>query len=145
MTPQTPYVPGVQPEEPFTLQQMARPGTPKRRRVWPLVVIVAVLVLVGAGTAVYALTRDEPAAAVDKTAALIAACREVALKDLKSPATAVFSGEKPVEFGDRFYYIEGVVDSQNSFGATVRTNYRCKAEAVGDGWSVVRVEFSTRA
>lgn len=124
-------------EQPFTLQQMA----PKKRRWIPFVIAGLVVALAAGGYAAYALTRPEPVAE-DRTAVLIAACQEVAKKQLKAPATARFSEEKPVDLGDRFYYIDGVVDAQNSFGATVRNKYLCKAESKDGAWTVIRVELS---
>jgi hypothetical protein len=99
------------------------------------------LALVGVSVGAYAMTRPERVAE-DKTATLIEQCRAEAKKSLKAPATAQFSEERPVELGDRFYYIDGSVDAQNGFGALVRSKYRCKAESTASGWSVVRVEFS---
>lgn len=115
---------------------------PKRkRRLWPLLVIGAVLLLGGAGLAVYLANRPEPAV-TDKTGALITACQAEVRKHLRAPATAQFSGEKPVDLGDRFTYIDGNVDAQNGFGALIRNAYRCKAEPAGDGWTVIRVDVS---
>lgn len=126
-------------EQPFALQQMA---PPKRRRWLPFALAGGlVLALAGGGYAAYAMTRPEPVVE-DRNAALVSACQTEAKKKLKSPATAQFSDEKPVELGDRFYYIDGVVDAQNGFGATVRNKYRCKAESKEGTWSVIRVEFS---
>ncbi|MCI2228448.1 SH3 domain-containing protein [Polaribacter sp. MSW13] len=53
---------------------------------------------------------------------------ESVLKLLKSPSTADFGlwDEKAIKWNDGEYYgytIKGYVDSQNGFGATIRTNY----------------------
>jgi hypothetical protein len=64
-------------------------------------------------------------------------------KVLKAPSTAsyggVFSGdfqsyEKVVsDLGDRKYHVRAWVDSQNSFGATIRTHFTCDLHDSGDG------------
>lgn len=49
-------------------------------------------------------------------------------KELKSPSTAKFADFSKIKFRDNkdgTYIIESYVDSQNSFGATVRTKFRC--------------------
>lgn len=54
-------------------------------------------------------------------------CRETLKKALTSPATADFpfwGPDSSIPFGDRVTIVDHV-DSQNSFGALVRTNYRC--------------------
>lgn len=51
------------------------------------------------------------------------------IKDrLKSPATAEFGGgvEGVMQSNDTTFTVIGTVDSQNSFGAILRSNYSCK-------------------
>jgi len=139
----TPHVSGrheAPAEAPFKLEQMA----PRRRRIWPLVTL-AVLLTLGGGSvaAVYALTRPSETNTTEAGyIELVGACRTEVTRQLKAPATARFSNERAVELGDRFHYIDGSVDAQNSFGALVRSSYRCKAETSGDGWSVIRVDVA---
>ena len=140
VTPQTPYVSGPSsppiPEVPFTLAEMA----PKRRRVWPLVVIAVVLLagLVGAG---FALTRDDEPAPVDSTQTLVSDCRDAARAKLKTPSTAQFPGGERVTQTGNTIEIVGPVDAQNGFGAMLRGQYRCVATRQGDAWSVYSVEL----
>lgn len=67
-------------------------------------------------------------APADRSAEAKWACEEFVKKQLKAPATAKFSGEaaakaaKPV--GDE-YIASGSVDSQNSFGALLRSTFSC--------------------
>lgn len=63
-------------------------------------------------------------------------------KRLKSPSTAEFPGlfdkaDHIKELGNDEYKINSWVDSQNGFGATIRTNFKCKIIFEGDK---VRVE-----
>lgn len=58
-------------------------------------------------------------------------------KSLKSPSSASFAGlsEKPnhVKYiGNDTYLITSYVDSQNGFGAMIRSNYTCKIQFKGD-------------
>lgn len=48
--------------------------------------------------------------------------------NLKSPASAEFEGGKEVvtKINDSTFVVVGAVDSQNSFGAMLRSNYSCK-------------------
>lgn len=54
--------------------------------------------------------------------------KEYVLKDLKSPSTAKFADIMDVRYKDNkdnSYTLESWVDSQNSYGATLRTKFRC--------------------
>jgi hypothetical protein len=52
---------------------------------------------------------------------------------LKAPATAKFSGDTVV-FDGTAYQVTGSVDSQNSFGALVRSSFTCTVHSSGDTW-----------
>jgi hypothetical protein len=67
------------------------------------------------------------------------------MKDrLKAPATAQFQdvSEADVNYlGDGTYWVLSHVDSQNSFGAMLRTQFRCKVKDIGgDKWSLLELE-----
>lgn len=66
-------------------------------------------------------------------------CEDYVRKYLKSPSTAEFSGvaETTVyDKGNKKYTVIGWVDSQNSFGAKLRTKYACRTTDEGNGqWS----------
>jgi hypothetical protein len=62
------------------------------------------------------------------------ACEDTFIPDrLKSPATAKFSGVTTVYDGSR-YTVTGRVDSQNSFGALVRSSFTCIVTEGSDRW-----------
>lgn len=74
-------------------------------------------------------------------------------KQLKSPSTAsygsVWSGtlqtaDDVVEsLGGGHYRVTAWVDSQNSFGATIRTHFVCELEHVGGSrWQCTKLDFS---
>ena len=60
-------------------------------------------------------------------------CHEWVKEKLKSPATAEFSGDSVTGTGGD-YAIAGNVDSQNGFGAVVRTAWTCTVRLDGDTW-----------
>lgn len=64
------------------------------------------------------------------------ACQELVKDRLKSPASAKFSGLSHTGTGDE-YTVTGSVDSQNSFGALMRSDFVCTVRANGDSWHLV--------
>ena len=77
-------------------------------------------------------------------------CRVDVLDQLKSPSTAQFSGVERMGAEDEREFvrdlairdeenpiivIEGLVDSQNGFGAMVRTRFVCTAQKFGPVWT----------
>ncbi len=72
-------------------------------------------------------------------AALYAQC--LALNTLKAPATAKFPDldEMHVVQSASGYTVAGFVDSQNSFGAYIRTQYSYNVQKVGDKWGTSEV------
>jgi hypothetical protein len=67
------------------------------------------------------------------------ACRDWARGRLKSPSTANFSQETAQGLGDGRWRVTGVVDSQNSFGAVVRSAWTCEATYAGEETTLVSV------
>lgn len=55
------------------------------------------------------------------------ATKKKILSSLKSPSTANFSTHLTEAKGNNEYWVAGYVDSQNSFGAMIRTTYGCVA------------------
>ena len=60
-------------------------------------------------------------------------CKYVVENSLKSPSTAQFSsyGDTTATRSGSAWVINGYVDSQNSFGAKLRADYRCTASGAG--------------
>jgi len=63
------------------------------------------------------------------------ACSAKIKRFLKSPGTAKFSNERIGVKGDMLT-ASGVVDSENGFGAIVRTSYSCVLKKQDDGFEV---------
>lgn len=69
-------------------------------------------------------------------------CQQFVEKRLKSPGSADFSSESATENPDGSWTVTGDVDSDNSFGASIRNSYRCTVRHTsGDNWTLV--EMST--
>lgn len=68
----------------------------------------------------------------DKTKLMAQVMSEDLIKDrLKSPSTAKFQNHPVVVFvGDSSFIVDGYVDSENSFGAMLRTKYRAKVKFI---------------
>lgn len=65
-------------------------------------------------------------------------CQNMIEAQLKSPGTADFPAQSQAlksSEGNNFIY-QSYVDSQNSFGGVVRTNYTCEASETGDSYTV---------
>jgi len=58
---------------------------------------------------------------------LFASCEELVKNQLKSPASAQFSGETQTNVDSSTVNIDGTVDSQNGFGAMLRSTFECQA------------------
>lgn len=69
------------------------------------------------------------------------ACQEAVRDQLKAPATAEFQDVTVSAAGAGAWRVDGDVDSQNSFGAQIRTSFRCDLTPNGASHSV-KVQFS---
>jgi len=73
-------------------------------------------------------------------------CR-VWLEDrLKAPSTVKYVAEDTMYLGNDTYRTDGKVDAQNSFGAMIRTGYRCVAvrdESAALSWRLQELAFDS--
>lgn len=71
-------------------------------------------------------------------------CREFVSNSLKAPSTAKFQDYNDFYAspnGPGYYRVEGYVDSQNSFGAMIRTNFACELKRSDSGqWLLVNLK-----
>lgn len=94
-----------------------------------------------APTATVPATPTSERLALDESAAW-RACQQLVLKHLKSPATARFPSVDDLRLSgwdlQRTLVFEGYVDSENSFGAMLRTAVLCEArDTGGTSWDVL--------
>lgn len=68
-------------------------------------------------------------------------CQQFMEDRLKSPGSADFSDEAAIENADGSWTVRGTVDSDNSFGASVRNQYVCQVRyASGDNWKLINLQ-----
>lgn len=96
---------------------------------WCILIAVALVVVGWVNTTFF--HGDEPTTD-DRQTAAVEACRESVRAQLKAPGSADFSGERYFERAD-VYTVSGVVDAENSFGASLRSTWTCTATPIGDG------------
>jgi hypothetical protein len=155
----------------MTTLQTQPEQAPKRRNwfvrhpLWTFVLILAAIVVVFAGSADPAAdmapkpaepaaepepepVAEEPAPEPEPehdefTAAVM--CEEFVRDNLKAPATAGFplATDYTIEHkGNGRYRMDSHVDSENGFGAQIRTEFTCKIQhAGGDQWELVDLTF----
>jgi hypothetical protein len=70
------------------------------------------------------------------------ACHDKIKDRLKSPSTAEFEGlfDAGIEQGSTAWTITGHVDSQNGFGATVRSEYTCTVTPENEDRAMVSID-----
>lgn len=90
-------------------------------------IAVGVVVAIVIGLSIWGSYRNAHPTDEDKQAESQVACEDVVKKNLKSPSTASFSNETATGT-DGQYTVTGDVDSQNSFGATVRAHFTCESD-----------------
>lgn len=88
--------------------------------------------------------RENP----DRVAAWVMA-QEFINRKLKAPATADYGSQNPEEvvtkIGDKAFRVVAWVDSENAFGAKIRTDFVCELHYAGnDKWELDRLDFVER-
>jgi hypothetical protein len=74
-------------------------------------------------------------------------CQRSVTENLKAPATAKFAPRREMKGIDRRdggFNVTGYVDSQNGFGALVRSEYLCAIKITKEGLEVVDQKVATR-
>ncbi len=71
------------------------------------------------------------------------ACERAVESQLRAPATADFSGVfgSTITEHDETVEVIGYVDSENGFGANIRTDFSCTVRHVGDNWELVDLQL----
>jgi hypothetical protein len=91
----------------------------------------------------FAWSQTRPAAVNLSTSAFVA-CKEFVFDRLKSPASAVFptmNNATITKVSATSFEIRAYVDSQNSFGALIRTPYTCQVSRNGASWTLDRLDL----
>ena len=108
---------------------------------WRYLVALRMFAVIGSLYAIITGGASPPGDAATDTDARFM-CRQFVEDRLKAPATADFCNETVTALdGDRFR-VAGSVDSENSFGATLRTEYSCALRYDGDErWTLTDLEL----
>lgn len=125
-------------DEPDAGEKPEGPDDPGRNQgclVWALVVVAAfvLFVVVSCGRA---MTDDEDDEWVPTAFDAVQVCETWVSEKLKSPSSAEFSGTDSAPAGSDAWTVTGQVDSQNGFGAMIRTSWTCdvRFDATGEQW-----------
>lgn len=118
------------PRGPQAFVHNASVGQKPRSGFWGYLGCLGVLLVAGVG---FQLTRagEDPADRNDNQSVAEVACENAVRANLKAPATASFSSNAS-DAGYREWTVSGYVDSENSFGAMIRTNYSCTVDITAD-------------
>lgn len=68
-------------------------------------------------------------------------CNEFVRDRLKSPSTAHFPADTSSHVGNQ-WTVRGSVDSENSFGASLRSTFTCKMTVTGDNWHLDDIQLN---
>ena len=98
---------------------------------WAIGVGAAIVIIVA--LCVWRSSNSEPSSEELRDDAKRACQEDFIPKRLKAPATAEYSGVTVTSTGEG-YTVKGSVDSQNSFGAQVRSSFTCVMHSSGDSW-----------
>lgn len=120
----------------------------KQQGVGCLVIILVIGGLIAIG-ALFGGSDDDETDADDLRYAAFEVCKDFVSDKLASPGTAVFrnyfedDGEVSVTgTGSPTFVVRSSVDSENGFGALLRTDFVCEVgQAGGDQWRLAGLEF----
>jgi hypothetical protein len=79
-------------------------------------------------------------------ATAVVTCENFVRNRLKAPGTAKFpwAPDTHPTKGDGTYRVSGWVDAQNAFGTTLRSDWVCTVEQVGERWKLIDLELTPR-
>lgn len=109
-------------------------------------VIILLLVVICVGAAiVYGRQggKGGGGAAPDPKSDAWYACRELIGKNLKAPTTAKYESydsSQVADLGKGEWLVIMDVDSQNSFGAMIRSTFTCKVRDEGSTWRLIKLD-----
>lgn len=103
---------------------------------------LGLLLLIGGCTVLSSVAGGSDSDTDDAEAYVTIACREWVKERLKAPSTADFPRDESVTASGGVYTVSGSVDSQNSFGATVRSSFTCRARHDSEASTLVSLEVN---
>lgn len=111
----------------------------RRKRVdrWAIAAVIGLAVVVGVVACVAGSIRGSDSSNDDLES--ISQCETRIEKMLKSPSTAAFDSTSESDGGK--WTVTGTVDSENGFGASVRSNYQCTVVINDDNTATTTVDY----
>ncbi len=122
-----------------TMQNVRDQSSGLRSRAGTVGVVVLVLAAVMLVEWLGGTARNDQAGA-------FAACTQFVERTLRSPGSAQHPAflDAAVSNEDPVYVVTSHVDSQNGFGALLRTSYRCEVAREGQGWKLVDLKVNNK-
>ncbi len=114
----------------------SRPTGPRPRTWGRFGTAITVALIIAA---VWSWTHRE--APTDPSSQVVVACREWVREKLRAPGTADFAGELAVQDAVGRWTVTGSVDSENAFGALLRSTWTCTATRDRDTTTLVSVDI----
>ncbi len=124
--------------EPDEVEAAPQPAAKKNGGGWIALGVAAVIAVCVIGSAVKGCGGSS--GQDDGSASATAGCEELVKDRLKAPSTAEFSGES-ADGSAGSYTVTGDVDSQNSFGAMLRSHFTCTVHSSGNEWKLDDMEI----
>ena len=119
-------------------------GTKERQGCMGCLGLIVIIVIISVLIVSCGSDESKPKPEHDKIGAAVMA-EEFIKKELKSPGSAKFpwyNDSMVTDLGNGKYRYVSYVDSQNGFGALLRTNFICTVKYVGDKkWSLESLDF----
>jgi len=127
--------------------------TPTKDRTQDIIaVLITCIIVIAFGFLIHHETSDPPPkirTAEDTQTMAAIQCKGFVKAYLKSPATADFpwADYTATPLGDGTYSVRSYVDAQNSFGATIRSNYTCVVKYLGGddayigNWQLINMQI----
>lgn len=92
-------------------------------------IVAAVIILAGVVGAMFGSGSMKTAYDPNWSGEAISQCEDLVKENLKAPSTAKFD---TTATGDGTWIVSGTVDSENSFGATLRAEFQCTVIVEGE-------------
>jgi hypothetical protein len=112
-------------------------ATQRRQRIdrWAIAAVIGLIVILGVVSCVASCFKRDPHHDLES----IAQCEARISKLLKAPATANFDSSTTTD--GTGWTVTGTVDSENSFGANVRSDYQCTVVMNSNNTATTTVDY----
>jgi hypothetical protein len=130
------------PEPAIEAARQAKAKRSNRRTAWVIFGAFGLVVAVCGGAAIFGALHPTDPMKGDHSGAAVAYCEQAVSRRLKAPGTADYGNESAHRAGDgtgQEYAVSGTVDSENGFGAKLRSSFSCYVTQTPDGWRIDRL------